>query len=181
MDQVPNVVRIPTDLVEQVGDLPGHCSRHGRPAVKRVDFALQSKVRPPGSRILSGNVLSAADQISEYAKTVRVAHVKGWPLCPACVRTRVIWFSTAMVMFFGGLVAFAGSLVVGVFVEVPKVFAAVAAIGFVVMVLSAFPFHRASYARVASAATSADGTAVIVVDPNREFTAELPSAGAPPD
>lgn len=120
-------------------------------------------------------MLSAADRISEYAKNVRVAHVKGWPLCSGCLRTRAIWFSTAMMMFFGGLVAFAGSLVVGVFVEVPKVFAAVAAIGFVVMVLSAFPFHRASYARVVSAATSADGTAVIVVEPSKQFTGELPS------
>lgn len=177
MDQVPNIVTIPADLVQQAGNLPGHCSRHGRPALKRVDFALQSKVRPSGLRILTGNVLSAADRISEYAKKVRVAHVKGWPLCPACLRTRAIWFSTAMVMFFGGLVAFAGSLLVGVFVEVPKAFAAVAAIGFVVMVLSAIPFHRASYARVVSAATSADGTTVIVVEPKQEFTAELPSAG----
>lgn len=89
---------------------------------------------------------------------------------------RAIWFGVTLVLFFGGLVAFAGSLVVGVFVELPGFYAAVVTVGLLALVTSPFAFYFASYPRIISAATSADGTAVEVVDPSEQFAAELPSS-----
>lgn len=176
MQPLPNVITLPAELVQQPGNLPAHCSRHGRPAVRRVDFALQSKVPPEPNRALSGNVLSTADRISRRATKVKVTHVKGWPLCHACRRSRAFWFTLSLVMFFGGLLAFAGSLIVGMFTAKGTVqaLAGVAIGGFVIMILSAFPFHRGGLARIVGASTSADGTSVIIVNPSEAFTAELP-------
>lgn len=162
--------------MRQPGNLPPHCSQHGRPAVKRVDFALQSKVPPEPNRALAGNVLSTADRISRRATKVKVTHVKGWPLCPACRRGRAFWFTLSLVMFFGGLLAFAGSLIVGMFAAkgTMQALAGVAIGGFVIMILSAFPFHRGGLARIVGASTSADGTSVVIVNPSEAFAAELP-------
>lgn len=169
----PNVVTLPADLVQRPSGLPGSCSRHGRPAAKRVDFALQSKTQPHGGRL---TVFGMADRLGQHAKAVRVTHVKGWPLCRTCVRTRAVWFTLSLVLFFGGLLAFAGSLVAGVIAEKGTVqwLAAVAVGGFLLMIVSAFPFSVGSLSRVTGARTSADGESVIVAHPSDAFTAELP-------
>ncbi|SFB00959.1 hypothetical protein SAMN05216266_103252 [Amycolatopsis marina] len=176
MRHEPNVYTLPAELVQQPGNLPAHCSRHGNEAVKRVDFALQSKVEIEGNRALSGNVLSTTDRLGQRAKKVRVTNVKGWPLCRECVRFRAFWLTIALVMFAGGLLAFAGSLLVGIVADTSTVqaFAGVAIVGFVVMIASAFPFHRAGMARLVGAATSADGQSIVIVRPSPAFAAELP-------
>ncbi|WP_243859560.1 hypothetical protein [Amycolatopsis arida] len=175
----PNVVALPAELVERPGGLPSHCARHGLPAVRRADFALQSKVRIEGSRLRQVGVLGAvgtAERLGQHAKKVRVTHVKGWPLCTVCSRTRAAWLTVSCVMFFGGLLAFAGSLIAGVLAEkgtVPAL-AGVAVAGFVVMILAAFPFALGSMARIIGASTAPEGGEVRVVNPSQAFVAELP-------
>ncbi|EID52764.1 hypothetical protein SacxiDRAFT_0488 [Saccharomonospora xinjiangensis XJ-54] len=77
------VVRIPAELAER-GELPSHCARHGRPAVRRADFALQSTVHIEGSRASQVGIFGAlgmAERLGQHARKVRVTHLKGWPLC----------------------------------------------------------------------------------------------------
>ncbi|GAB3497458.1 hypothetical protein [Amycolatopsis cihanbeyliensis] len=182
MRQQSNIVSLPAELVQQPGTLPAHCTRHGRPAARRVDFALQSKVRIEGSRVRQVGVFGGAgmaDRLGQHAKKVRVTHVKGWPLCHTCARTRASWLVVSSVMFFGGLLAFVGSLIIGIIAEKGTVpwLAGVAVAGFVLLVLSAFPFHRGSLARLVGANTAPDGTSVRVTNPSAAFVAELPRTG----
>lgn len=172
-----DTVRIPANLAEQ-GILPSHCSRHGRPAVRRADFTLQSKVRLKGSRTRRVGVFGAvgmAERLDQHARKVRVTQVKGWPLCDVCARTRTRWLTVAAVLFFGGLLVFAGSLVAGILAEAGTVrwLAGVALAGFVVAVLAAFPFSRGSMSRVIGASTAPEGDAVLVENPSAPFRAEL--------
>ncbi|MGW1678017.1 hypothetical protein [Saccharopolyspora sp. NPDC002376] len=48
---------MPADPVTTPGNLPLCCTAHGKPAVRQVDFALQSRVRVEGNRLLSSNPL----------------------------------------------------------------------------------------------------------------------------
>lgn len=180
MSHHQGVVTLAADYVQRPGNLPTHCSRHGLPAVRHVDFALQSRTRIEGSRLRQvggGGVAGMADRLGQHAKNVRVIHVKGWPLCAGCGRERAGWLTLASVMFFGGLAAFAGSMVVGLVADGVRAFAAVAAGGFVLMPLSAIPFARGSLARLVGARTSAEGSLVLVQNPSHAFLAELPPPG----
>ncbi|CAM2947899.1 hypothetical protein SAXI111661_10120 [Saccharomonospora xinjiangensis] len=171
------VVRIPAELAER-GELPSHCARHGRPAVRRADFALQSTVHIEGSRARQVGifgVLGMAERLGQHARKVRVTHVKGWPLCEICARTRTVWLAIAAVLAVGGLLTFAGSLVAGALAEHGTVrsLAAVAMVGFVVMIISAFPYAKGGMARVIGASTAPEGGAVLVDNPSQAFLAEL--------
>lgn len=173
----PAHVEIPA-AAAQHGVLPTHCARHGRPAARRVDFALQSKVRTEGNRVRSANLLGTVSRLSRYAERVRILRVRGWPLCPACLRGRRSWLAVTLLLFIGGLAAFTGSLLTGLLVnEPPRVLAGVAAGGFVAMVLSAWPFSRAGLGRVASAFTDEHGEAIIVAAPSSAFVAALAPRG----
>ncbi|WP_216209218.1 hypothetical protein [Amycolatopsis aidingensis] len=179
MQQQPNVIALPADFVQQPGNLPAHCTRHGRPAARRVDFTLQSKVKIEGSRVRQVGALGAAgmaDRLGQHGRKVRVTQVKGWPLCRTCARTRASWLAVSAVMFFGGLLAFAGSLLTGILAEQGTVrwLAGVAVAGFVLLVLAAFPFHYGSLPRLVGAHTAPDGGSVRVVNPSEAFVAELP-------
>lgn len=167
-------ITLPVQIVGVPGNLPRYCTRHGRAASHRKDFALQSRVALRGNRLLSGNVLSQAERLAQHGNKVKVADVKGWPLCARCVRTRAIWMTLASVLLFGGLLAFLGALVVGVFTEGAPWLAAVAAMGFVVLPMSALPLSRGAMSRIIGARTSSDGTSVIVACPSAEFVADLP-------
>ncbi|WP_260194768.1 hypothetical protein [Actinophytocola gossypii] len=168
---------LPADVVQRPGNLPRYCSRHGLPAVRRVDFALQSAVRIEGSRFRAvggSGALGMADRLGQHGKKVRVVHVRSWPLCGRCNRTRVGWLTLAAIMFFGGLTAFVGSLIVGIVVDGAQVLAAVAVGGFVLLPLAAFPFARGGLARIVGARTSPDGATVLVENPSQAFLAGLP-------
>jgi hypothetical protein len=170
------VVMLPVQFVGLPGNLPRSCARHGLPAVRGKDFALQSKVTIEGNRFMQVGgmgVLGTAERLGQYRKKVRVTDVKGWPLCSKCTRTRAWWLVAASAMFFGGLVAFAGSMFVGVFTDGMPWLAGVAAVGFVLMPLSAVPFAQGSLSRLTGARTSPDGSSVIVENPSDAFTAEL--------
>lgn len=182
MPQQPRVVTLTAELVGQPGSLPGHCTRHGRPAVRRANFALQSKVDIEGSRfrqVAFLGVIGMAARLGEYGTKVRITDVREWPLCQTCVRTRIFWLIVAGVMFYGGLLAFVGSIIVGIIAEKGTVapLAGVAMLGFMLLPLAAFPFYVGSIPRLIGARTAPEGGSVLVVDPSDEFVAELPRAG----
>lgn len=169
-------VTLPAELVQEPGNLPEHCSRHGRPAAKQADFPLPVKKRPAASASLTNNAFSAASKATDRARKPRALLVKGWPLCPACVRSRTVWLTTTFVLFFGGLVAFFGALGMQIALEDPPVntLALIAMLGFLAMVAAALPSYLASHSRLAKANPTPDGTSVIVIEPSDEFRAGLP-------
>ncbi len=169
-------VTLPAELVQEPGNLPEHCSRHGRPAAKRADFPLPVKKRPAASASLTNNAFNTVSKTNERTKRPRALLVKGWPLCPACVRSRTVWLTTTFVLFFGGLVAFFGALGVQVALDTPPVntLALLAMIGFVAMAAAALPSYLASHARLVKANPTPDGASVIVIDPSEEFRSGLP-------
>ncbi|MBK1783520.1 hypothetical protein [Prauserella cavernicola] len=178
MSHRAEVVTVPAEFVGRPGNLPRHCSRHGEPAVQHKDFLLQSKVKIQGSRfgqVQGRGALAMAERLDQHGKKVRVAEVKGWPLCRRCVRTRARWLAVACVFFLGGLALFAGSLIVAAVTDGMPWLAGVAVAGFALMPLSAFPFVRGSMSRLIGARASDDGSAVLIENPSRAFAAELPT------
>lgn len=176
MSQPTGVVTLPAEFVGRQGNLPRHCSRHGLPAVRQKDFLLQSKVKIEGNRFMQvggRGVLGMAERLDQHRKNVRVAEVRGWPLCGRCVRTRALWVSVAAAMFFGGLAVFVGSLIAAAVTDGMPWLAGVAVAGFALLPLSAFPFVLGSLPRLTGARTSPDGASVIVTNPSQAFTAEL--------
>ncbi|MER7113989.1 hypothetical protein ABT332_05810 [Saccharomonospora azurea] len=117
-----------------------------------------------------------AERLDQHARKVRTTEVRGWPLCDVCTRTRTLWLSVAAVLFFGGLLVFAGSLVAGILAEkgTMRALAGVAVAGFVLMIVSAFPFSKGGMSRVIGASTAPQGDAVLVENPSPSFRAELP-------
>ena len=63
---------IPVHLLDQVTANIDCCARHGQPAVRRIDFALQSRPSLESNRALSGNVAATAGRLAEHAEKVRV-------------------------------------------------------------------------------------------------------------
>lgn len=168
-------VTLPAELVQEPGNLPEHCSRHGRPAVKRADFPLRVRKRPAaGGATLTNAALSAGR--TERMNRPRSLLVRGWPLCQACVRSRMAWFTATIVLFFGGLVAFFGALAVQVAVDDAPVnaLALTAMIGFIAMVTAALPSYLSGYPRVVKADPTPDGESVMVIDPSEAFRSGLP-------
>lgn len=174
-----DAVTLPADFVGQPGNLPRHCSRHGLPAVRQKDFVLQSKVKIEGNRVMQvggRGAVGMAERLDQHKKKVRLAEVKGWPLCQKCARTRAVWLTVASVLFFGGLVGLVGSLILGSVSDGMPWLAGVAVAGFALMPIAAFPFVLGSLSRITGAQTSPDGASVIIANPSRAFVAELPAA-----
>ncbi|MPY80040.1 MAG: hypothetical protein GEV04_16595 [Actinophytocola sp.] len=162
-------VTLPAELVREPGNLPKHCSRHGRPADTHADFSLQVTKRPAGGAGLTNNAFSTK------GRKPRTLYVTGWPLCPACARSRAVWFTATMVLFFGGVVAFFGALAVQIAADNPPVnaLALTAMIGFIAMVVAWLPFYLSGYPRLTKANPSPDGESVVVISPSEEFRADL--------
>lgn len=141
---------------------------------------MQSKVRIEGSRLrqVGGfGVIGMAERLGQHARKVQITQVRDWPLCTACTRTRRAWLTLAGILFFGGFLTFATSLVVaGLFVEngTAHALAGVAMAGFVATPLAAFPFARGSITRIIGASTAPEGGAVLVENPSKQFCDELP-------
>lgn len=164
-----DVVELPAELVEQ-GDLPSSCTRHGRPAARRVDFALQSKTKPTGARL---NVIGVADRLSEHVMSVQVTRVKHWPLCRRCVRTRTSWLAGSAGLLLGGLAAISGSLIALAFAGNRALLGLVFLLGFLAIVAAPYLFYLGSLPRLTRARTSSNGTSVEVTNPSHEFRASL--------
>lgn len=88
----------------------------------------------------------------------------------------MFWLVVAGIMFYGGLLAFVGSIVVGLIAEKGTVepLAGVAIVGFMFLPLAAFPFYVGSIPRIIGARTAPEGGSVLVENPSEEFVAELP-------
>ncbi|GAA3365687.1 hypothetical protein GCM10020366_66580 [Saccharopolyspora gregorii] len=145
--------------------------------MRAVDFALQSRAEPGSGRLMSANPLGMAGRLGERAQRVRITRVRGWPLCRACAWRRTTGLVLANAMFWGGLAAIAGALVVRVSAGAQSsALGALLLVGFFAALASVLPFAFGSLARVSGARTSEDGAEVVVDDPHPEFAAALRDA-----
>ena len=109
----PTTVDIPADWLAQEPPLPDHCVRHGRPAVRRVTFAVRSNPRIGSRKKVFQPGYTSLDRAEEYAEQVKIVKVSGWPLCESCVRHRTLGLAGAGVLFLGGLLAMIAGFVIG--------------------------------------------------------------------
>lgn len=131
---------------------------------KLIDCALRARSLADRSKVHSARYASITIDFGHSGgvrvqPTVRITDVKGWPLCRTCVRTRIFWLIVSGVMFYGGLLAFVGSMIVGLIAEKGTVepLAAVAMLGFILLPLAAFPFYVGSIPRLIGARTAPEG------------------------
>ena len=166
-------------LAGTAGALPSCCARHGRDAVRRKNFVLQSRAKPEGSRFMSANPLGMAGRLGEKARATRFVRVRGWPLCSVCVRKRLSLFSLTQVMFWSGLIlvlaAVAGRIASG---QPSALLGGLAGLGFVLLLGSAFFFYIGSVPRLVQARASEDGESVTIRRPHPNFAGEV-AAGIP--
>jgi len=104
-------LEVPAAWFASAPELPGHCVRHGLPATRREDFVVKSrpKLSPWRRTLLPGH--SSLDRAGEYARSVKLTRVSGWPLCGRCGRVRTAGLVLANVLFFGGVAMLIASLV----------------------------------------------------------------------
>lgn len=169
-------VALPGDVVTSPGQLPDVCVKHGRPAAQRVDFAMQSRTRISGSRALSGNVLSTGNRLGQWAQQVRITHVRGWPLCRRCALRRAVLMTLSNVLFWGGLVLLAGSILGAILLEPgqgKQTLLAPALLGFGLPLVAVVPFVAGSLPRLTHARTSSDGESVLIESPHPAFAEQI--------
>jgi hypothetical protein len=168
-------VDIPVDWLATQPQLPDRCARHGLPAVKRVDFAVKSrpKVSPKSKVLLPG--YTSLNRADEYLKQLTITKVEGWPMCARCVRERTVGLVLAGVLFFGGLVAMVAAFVAGAVMTGTRPLLAVPILaGLALVLVSPLALRHGSLPWLTQTQTTDDGTAVRVIDPHPQFTAELP-------
>lgn len=172
-------VVLSAELAGTADALPSCCARHGRDAVRRKDFALQSRAKPEGSRFMSANALGMAGRLGEKARKTRFVRVRGWPLCSVCVRKRLSLFLLTQVVFWSGLIlvlaAVVGRIASG---EPSALLGGLLGLGVVLMLGSAFVFYLGSVPRLVQARASEDGQFVIISRPHPNFSNEV-AAGVP--
>lgn len=173
-------VLLPVGQLAATPTRPDVCSRHGLPAVRHVDFLLQSRPQLSGNRFLSGNVLGVAARLAEHGAKVQVATVTQWPLCRRCARTRRTWLSLAAILSASGCAALAAAVVARLVIGEPTAALALPFIGGLVMLLSTpAPFVLASLPRIVRARTSRDGASVELTDPHPEFVRQVQTLPGP--
>ncbi|MCX2732122.1 hypothetical protein OOZ19_17935 [Saccharopolyspora sp. NFXS83] len=173
-DAPSDQVRMPAQIAETPGALPGCCARHGQDSARSVDFSLQSRAEPQGGRVMCANPLGVAGRLGERARQVRITRVRGWPLCAACVRRRTTGLVLANVLFWGGLALIAGALAARLItgVQSPALGAALLG-GFLAALVSVVPFVLGSLPRITGARTSEDGAEVALSAPHPAFVSAL--------
>jgi hypothetical protein len=171
----PTAVDIPSDWLSHEPELPVHCVQHGLPAVRRVTFAVRSNPEIGSRKKVFQPGYTSLNRAEEYARQVKIVKVSGWPLCPQCVRRRIVGLSFAGVLFFGGLLAMIAGFVVGAVDDGsnPALLIPIL-LGFAAVLVSPLPFRSASLPRIARAQVTADGSAVHVADPSPQFMEQLP-------
>ena len=168
-------IEIPADWLATNPALPDHCVKHGLPAEQQVDFVVKSqpKVAPARRLLIPG--YTALDRADEYLTKVKFVKVHGWPLCTACVRRRRLGLTLAAVLFFGGLAAIVGALIVRATMTDDSAALGVAvAVGFVAILLSPLPFVGAGLPKLTQTRATPNGDAVHVDEASPEFTNRLP-------
>lgn len=172
-------VVLSAELAGTVGALPSYCVRHGREAVRRKDFVLQSRAKPEGGRFMSVNPLGMAGRLGEKTRKTRFVRVRRWPLCEGCARTRLTLFSLTQAMFWSALVLVIASLVGRVISGHPSTsLGALGGSGLVLLHGSVFVFYIGSLPRLVQARASDDGQSVIVSRPHPNFSDDV-AAGVP--
>jgi hypothetical protein len=165
---------VPTAWLASKPTLPDRCVRHGLPAVRRVDFVVKSrpKISPRRKVLLPG--YTSLNRADEYLQQVKATRVSGWPLCARCVRERTVGLTLAGLMFFSGLAAMVIAFVVGLAVGPQPLLAVPFLGGFAAMLASPLALRWGGLPRLTRTETTEDGTAVRIIDPHPDFTAQLP-------
>lgn len=165
---------VPGGVVTSPGRLPGVCVKHGLPAVRRADFALQSRTHISGSRALSGNLFSVGNRLGQWAQQVQITHVRGWPLCRRCSVRRTGSLTAASIIFWGGLGLLVTAFVARALVGHNTVVLGIAVfLGFALPLLAVVPFVFGSLPRLTQARTSADGDSVLIDTPHARFAEQM--------
>jgi hypothetical protein len=168
-------VDIPADWLAQEPPLPDRCVQHGRPAVRRVTFAVRSnpKISSRGKAFQPG--YTSLNRAEEYARQVKIVKVTGWPLCRQCVQRRTAGLALAGALFFGGLLAMIAGFVLAAADDGPNAALLIPIlVGFAAVLVSPLPLRSASLPTLARAQATADGSAVHVVDADPKFIEQLP-------
>lgn len=169
----PTFLGVPANWMCAATRLPAHCVRHGLPAVRWVDLALQSRPQMANNLLTRGNVLGLGSRLGEWEQRVKITRVHGWPLCSRCVTQRRTWIWPTRVFFWGGLAAIIGAVAASILAG-PTPLLGIPLLGGCTMTLaSVIPFTRASYLRIVQAQTSVDGSQVIIANPHPRFASEM--------
>ncbi|WP_328477666.1 hypothetical protein OHA21_25080 [Actinoplanes sp. NBC_00393] len=114
------------------------------------------------------------NRAEEYLKKVTFVEVRGWPLCPRCVRRRNGGRVAAAVLLFGGVAAMILSVVVTLTVaRGERAWSIPFLAGFAAVLLSPWPFSWAGLPKVTQTQANPDGSAVLVDHPHGEFRRQL--------
>jgi len=169
----PDSLGVPANWMQATTTMPAHCVRHGLPAVRTVDLALQSRPQLPDNLPTRGNILGLGSRLGEWGQRVKVTRVQGWPLCSRCVMQRRTWIWPTRVLFWGGLALLVGAVAARILAGPAPVLGIPMLGGCAMMLVSVIPFTRASYLRITQAQTSGDGSQVIITNPHPRFASEL--------
>lgn len=169
----PSSLGVSADWMRATTTMPGRCVRHGLPATRRVDLALQSRPQMADNLPTRGNVLGLGSRLGEWGQRVKITRVHGWPLCSRCVTQRRTWIWPTRVLFWGGLALVIGAVAASILAGPDPMLGIPMLGGCAMMLASVVPFTRASYLRITQAQTSADGSQVIVTNPHPRFASEM--------
>lgn len=169
----PNSLAVSADWMCATTTMPAHCVRHGLPAARRVDLALQSRPQMADNFPTRGNILGLGSRLGEWGQRVKVTRVHGWPLCSRCVTQRRAWIWPTRVLFWGGLALVVGAMAASILAGPAPILGIPMLGGCAMMLGSVVPFTRASYLRITQAQTSVDGSQVIITNPHPRFASEM--------
>lgn len=173
-ERAERVLTVPAGWFSVAPAMPGCCSRHGAPAARWVGLDLQSRPQSRHGRNASGNVLGLGARMSDIARNTKITELRQWPLCAACYRRHRALRIVAGVLFWGGLLALAGSIVARIIAgeTVPGLLVPMVA-GFLAMIAAGFVFGASGLARLIGAQTSQDGSTVLITNPHPRFAEDL--------
>jgi hypothetical protein len=169
---------LPAQWVRVGHGIPTVCSRHGRPATRRVTTQFASRLSPWMYLLIAVSFLIYAIVTWATRKTV-VA--KGWPFCSRCRIVRVLQFSTRAAVSAAGIV---GILVVeppgSTRTQLSLTEGLVLVAGLILFLAGIIAMTRSGWASVARAAVTRDGVWVSVRRAHPRFDAQVLAATGPP-
>jgi hypothetical protein len=168
---------LPAQWVRVGHGIPTVCSRHGRPATRRVAVQFASRLSPWMYLLIAVSFLIYAIVTWATRKTV-VAN--GWPFCLRCRIVRVLQFSTRAAVCAAGIVAI---LVVespgSTRTQLSLTEGLVLVAGLVLFLAGIIAMTRSGWASVARAAVTRDGVWVSVRGAHPRFDAQVRAATGP--
>ena len=165
---------LPAQWVHVGHGLPTVCSRHGRPATRRVAVQFVSRLSPWMYLLM---VVSLLIYVIVVWATRKAVIANGWPFCSRCRIVRVLRFLTAAAVFIAGIVAI---LVVGSRTsnrtQLSLTEGLVLVTGLVLFLAGIIAMTRSGWASVARAAVTTDGIWVSVRRAHPRFDAQVLAA-----